>query len=892
MWEDRTDSTHLVNLVPTVISAEPCKAFFDKADWYIDNTRPMEIKPDGVKVNGFEIFKYSWEKDGNTLAAGFERTGRRFRLLETNDYRIEMMAESHELAFGLDYGCTFEVENKSGKPLHIKIQGKQDGNVSLDCAVDTRAEGKLSHEARFTVGEITEPQDIWRVHPCAMAEVTINGKSVVFGLGIETRWPVNTELSELKKVALPGTEYIAYFNFTSALRTDAEVTIQLPENPAEVTRFELPDNKINIPALGRTSLKAQATAVSYGHEALRISYEIRLPDNRIISYTRPLHVESRGLTGACGYEMETDYILQNGLWKMGLNKNGAHAWTHHVYDVSGTPGFSIGQLGIPGGPYNDEFTRMKPARTAMYRKNEDMVLEAAYESKHVAGIEYTSIYTLNATGIFTRRNRIKNIAAEEITCTLKDEIWPGLSHRTVLPYNGGIHTIAGGLETEAGNVDIDKIDENWVFEADPKYPNGICWPAGYTLNVRWGNGFFFEHEAALAPGEAFETEPVIIAHGLFPDYISFRDFARQTYTTKINKTIPHIEWEINNGNPFAAGDTWTAGLHYHRNARLEGEILVTAGDEKFAENENRRFTLEKPLVSDDRTTVIHADMRLNNFHKSDKKAIFTPCPGKAVTTVDTDGLLTADNGVITFKVDPRFSDACFSFVKDGKEWLMSRYPSKEPYAWYNPFIGGLNTDLQDMREAITLREPITAAFARETDNRGNVWQGISSTVTIREFDKHKGLSYTQYYLTLPGLPVLCYFARLNNNSGVYKKIDMEWGVYFGEVEDIKSLTLSAEVGGDFKYRFPAGVDSWWRDIDRLAMVEIRGREDKLYLYRDTAGAKPFMLDVDTNTAGVYTSWPVECANGGSHTGKPIFMMATPQTLTADMLVDLDGVEFP
>ena len=74
LWEDRPSTTHLVNFIPTVL-ATPCfKDFFASADWYSDSTREIEIKPDGVKLNKFEVFGYSWGKDGRRLAVGFERS--------------------------------------------------------------------------------------------------------------------------------------------------------------------------------------------------------------------------------------------------------------------------------------------------------------------------------------------------------------------------------------------------------------------------------------------------------------------------------------------------------------------------------------------------------------------------------------------------------------------------------------------------------------------------------------------------------------------------------------------------------------------------------------------------------------------------------------------------
>ena len=110
-WEDRTDTTHLSNFIPTVLATELVRDFFKTADWYADSTRKIEVKPDGKKVNKFELYEYEWEKDGAHLRVGFEKTGRRINLIETDDYRIELIAENHELAYGLSYPCKFVINN-------------------------------------------------------------------------------------------------------------------------------------------------------------------------------------------------------------------------------------------------------------------------------------------------------------------------------------------------------------------------------------------------------------------------------------------------------------------------------------------------------------------------------------------------------------------------------------------------------------------------------------------------------------------------------------------------------------------------------------------------------------------------------------------------------------
>ena len=95
-----------------------------------------------------------------------------------------------------------------------------------------------------------------------------------------------------------------------------------------------------------------------------------------------------------------------------------------------------------------------------------------------------------------------------------------------------------------------------------------------------------------------------------------------------------------------------------------------------------------------------------------------------------------------------------------------------------------------------------------------------------------------------------------------------------------------------EYRFPTGYDSFWRNLNKLAVAEIAGRKDKLYVYRDNAGdPRPFQLDADASVAVLYAAWHMEAKNGGVCTGKPIFLFFTPQDIKTDMLVDLNSVEF-
>jgi len=87
-WEDRDDSTHLINFIPSVLKNELIKDNFNEIDWYNDSIRPIEVKADGRKENGFEYLTYEWQKNETHLLVEYCRRGRGLRKLETNDYSI------------------------------------------------------------------------------------------------------------------------------------------------------------------------------------------------------------------------------------------------------------------------------------------------------------------------------------------------------------------------------------------------------------------------------------------------------------------------------------------------------------------------------------------------------------------------------------------------------------------------------------------------------------------------------------------------------------------------------------------------------------------------------------------------------------------------------------
>ena len=906
LWEDRADSTHLVNFMPSILTTALFADFFKKADWYTDAIRAIDTNPDGKQHNKFEIFGYSWAKDGETLTIGYERSGRRMRLIETQDYKIELMAENHELAFGLEYECSFNLENKSGRPLHVKIKGQDDKNIVFDFLVDTMVTGIQNHSGRFHVGAINEPQDKFRVYPSLLADVEINGHSLAFGLGIETKFPLWIEFHRECQVSQLGLEVESYINITSALSQDAKIEFGLPVNShtffAERQKKSL---SLNITAGGKASIPVSTKVLSMGYMALPISYDITLQDGSSIKFEKDMHLINQGLTHGFSFEDEHGYNIVNGPWKLNLSKtNNEVSVSHLTMDYKGW--FEPPKLGKP---YDDEFNLAKP-QVCMYEQGGEWIIEAEFISEKFVGLAITQILSLSAVGLISRRHRIYNRAEMEKQAMICDSYWLHLHHNTVIPYDGGVAQNFSSPQADStrwGHSDLDpeKIDENWIFEADTRNPRGFCWPNAYKPLVKWGRALSFEIDAGtLVPGQRFETEPIYFAYGLFANYNDFRNFAMKQYRRIPDIASPSVELCLNGNNPFISSEACKFEVIDNRSAAMEGQLCVSSPDNLFApqsqENSTEIITtrnifdlsLTSPTCPIGRLSL---RMHMALYDKSYTRAMFFS--RGEISGVEEDGVYSVSNGCITFKASPDYAGVLYSLSShdsDGekREWLASRYPNHEPFAWWNPFIGGIQVNPPGMNPATLIKERVKASFVKMSDNFCNEWFGIRTTLEVQDFDELKGAVYESYFLSLPGLPVLCNFFRFINGTGVFKEANMESETFLKISENIKSTYVEAMNKDRIIYRIRAGTSDQDVNFDGLVkfISDDEGRKEKLYIYHKAQGDDShFWVDINAVCAVIGTN--AAAAPGRVFTSRPTFYIVTERDLTVEALTDLERICF-
>jgi len=897
LWEDRADSTHLVNFIPSILNTPLFADFFKKADWYAHSTRSLDIVPDGVKVNKFEVFGYSWEKDGEILAIGFERTGRQMRLIETNDYKMEWMAEDHELAFGLDYNCTFTVENKTGNPLHVKISGRDDKNIKFDYNLDTNITGTQTFTGKFHVGAIDEPQNIWKVHPCLLADVEINGEKVVFGLGIESRFPITVTLTDESKFQQVGMETTMHIGIKSALTADAVVEFTLPEN--SIADFTQKSYAIDITANGKNSMATTVKYKTIGYESLPIEYKIKLKNGTAFSLHRPLHFFSQDIAHAFAREDDYEYAIVNGAWGVCLSKKDNEAKITHLTNQNYS-----GWLGQPklGKPYDDEFNLIKPT-VKSYQQGMDMIMEAEFISEKFKGMVVTQIFTLSPVGIISRKHRIENRGESNRKIMLNDRYGFPLGNKTIFRYEGKFtqnHNSANpdGARYGIDDINLDQFEENWLFEASTSGARGVCWSPMTKPILQWGDFAIFEIDAGeIAPRQIFETQPIVFAYGIFDNFSDFRSFALKKWEQVEEAPTPPIEIKLNDFNPFMRNDIIHADINNKRVTNLAGRMTIDSPSQLFesASTENpdaevnvHGNTFELTIVKQP-STIAFANIRMQMaaYEKTVSRALFF---SKGQVTCHQEGsIYTVSNGEITFKADPKYGNACYSLTHNGHEWLKNQYPEHKPFAWWNIFTGGIEILPPNMNNNAILKEKITASFVKIPDCYGNQWNGIRTILNITEDEALRGAVYESYFVTLPGLPLLCSFYRFINGTGMYQKDVVEFSAYLNVSENVTDAFADIVDKAGQTLRLHFGTSDMEVNFDTIAKLSGK-RKESLYFFHNNIEGNDIANDSKMPIA-VNANMEAPAAPSKTFTSSPSFFLITEADIPKGALDDLGRLHF-
>ncbi len=936
-WERREEVTHLINLIPSVLQTPAVHPFFETIDWYNDSIREIATEPDGAGENGFDYFTYEWRKDDLYLRMEYERTGRGLRLIETDDYLIQAtIPKQHRLPFGSSYPIEYELINKSGKPLHVDIQSRSNDGVewTLQQSVNVSQQEKI--EAMFELKPIEEEQDAFQTHPVVEAELLINGKSAIFKIGVEPRFPVRLKMHAPEQTWFAGREQELQVSLENEYDTEQMYRIRWPEHP--LLSFREPELIMRVPAHGRHAITIQATLLDYGiwhqslvieraveaasevvtrsssasdatattNEAVKESANDNISSSEPASTTsyikvleQPISLVLPGAEAAFGGQTAEGWVASNGLYHVHLNK------LTNVLDIyKGTE--SGGMLMHPkfGLPYDNAFKQDRATRVSFQHENA-FTMEAEYELESLQLRLITSV-SIDQNGIITHHHQVSNIAGEDRAEPLFLKAKFDMSfENSIVPYQNRYVDTAMGPDASYGDYWIpENITENWIFRRKKQNNWGIIWPQERAL-LRDHWHYALEHPLGiLQSGETVSTPKLTIAGGTWSEWQDFRAFALQTSDKKPLRTEPSLDILFNGTNPFISSAQAELKIIEHKNTVLSGTIVASSA--QFVEQQQFEIAQEQQVQTWDsslsvapvlsgKLDVLNLLLDMDSYELKQQRLLIPVSDEPMITSVmqaDEGDVHGVDNGVLKFKVSEQFAPVVFSLEYEGIEWLESTFPTPGPKAWWNPWTGGMSVQIKGMSPASMLKQPRSVSFTDIKDSLGNHWYGIAIDVEITDHITYKGLSLRQYYVTLPGAPVIASFVHVRQQTGssFVPLVIRQWNFWKASEQLTDSrIALHNHSGESLVYK--AGKTEYETEVsDGIIHLGSRERKYGVNALTDTDHSTSSVL-VDAQVILTETSNELHIDHGEEKWTTPQFLVFSDAELPDDVFDDLKRIRF-
>ncbi|GIP19972.1 GNAT family N-acetyltransferase [Paenibacillus sp. J22TS3] len=777
-WEKNEDSVHLMNFIPTILQSEALTPYFEELDWYADSTRELVIEPDGRRECGFDFFDYTWSKGDLSVRAVFEKTGRGLAALETPDFAIFTEMDDHDLVFGSTYKVRYRIENRSTSVLPIEIKGQDDKNIrfALDVSRTIRPGESAVLEGEFELDPVQEEQSNKKTHPVVFSKWLIGGRQVEFRMGIAPKFPAKMKIALPAKELFPGIPAELYLNVENNFDAEAEFAFEWPVH--ENLQWVEPEMSIIVPAKGKVSLPVSFTLRSYGLFSKEVEVKAVPVGGNAVTFTTKLSVLMKGTYGRFGGEDGDQWVAVNGAYSLHLSKHENHMWI----DYPGSDHNFWWNYPKLGRPFSEEFSKKQAREVRLYPEGESQVLEAIYESEEYPALQIKAVAKLFANGITEFYHEVCNTSSESIEenmCLLINFGFFG--SRLILPYQGRYVDMEDSHFSHPDHWDSAQITENWLFCKQENTACGICWDPSLKL-LRPEYPFGLEHDLGrMEAGAVVRTKPTVFALNTFIKWWDFRSFARKLRETVVPVLDDHLELLVGGGNPFAAGPL-TVELVERKMVPLAGSLELyvqndgeperkAAADLKLLPEQDLRSASFELSPEQNESMWKFRAVYLGEDRIQERSGLWFPQSNENIVCRLEEGpagpVYTVSNGVLSIAAASGFGSVVHSLMYRDEEWLDSSYPEAVPRSWWNPWHGGLGVNIPGMSGFSQQQEPRTAAWAERTDTYGNVWKGLRLTTRIEKQEANRGITVDQYYLMLPGVPVLCVLHSVTNESGRY-----------------------------------------------------------------------------------------------------------------------------
>lgn len=738
LWRENTNGVHLVNYIPFLLTHDFFKPYFAKLDWYKDRSDEVLVKPDGREINNFYIYEYNWQNEQEKLAVVFEDNGKSICGFECNDFSISLSIENMKLPLASEHKAKVTITSKLNKKIPIKLTGISNKYVNLTKEASFILEGSKEIELPFTLNAIDDTYNKLPQKPTVGCNVEIDGKVLPLGLGIEPTYPVELKFEHNKALLLNGSERELLLFCKNNLPQDIEIELDF----SAITPFR--KDKLTLMLKKGEEIKSSLSIIAnqtYAGEYI-IPVKFNNSEDRI---KIPLDINIQVLNDPKLAEYKNLINLTSRDRTFNLQKS--NKFTHTMNNNNIVVALSqplIGEAHI------NEFSESGPSHLEI--NSEKNILREEFLSKIYPDL------------VFIRKTSFPNNEAKVVWSVRND----GTSDYPEIIFSQGFygdpyyqHSYKNGIFTHTQKhnavLNAKDISEPWLLMKRIHSTTLITFTGHDRLETIGWEWNLIKKIKNFKPNTELELFTIDYFFNLFFNYTSVRKFIynKSNFLPEINI----FNLENKDHNPIYDIEKDKEFDFTVESEEMETGI-ISCNQTKLDVSSNE-LKGSFPTLAKVGFNKHEIDFNINDTHFKESK-YFIGYKAGAISHSERDGILTIATSQLKFKSHVGTHPGIFSLEYQGKQVLDVSYPQPQARGWFNPWYGGISFSDSHNGAGRLMKGTSKQEYVELSDNFANNWQGIKISTTFTKKDDWKdGYTISQYYLTLPNIPLLICFAKID-----------------------------------------------------------------------------------------------------------------------------------
>ncbi|WNF38571.1 GNAT family N-acetyltransferase [Bacillaceae bacterium IKA-2] len=876
-WEERDDSTHLMNFIPTVLQVEGLRPFFEKHDWYSTSQRHIDVKPDGIKEKGHTFYEYKWEASQQFVRVQFERTGRGLRLIETEDFLVEMELPDFKLLEKEEHIVTYRVVNKTETPIAVSALGVPADMV--DHCFQVEIEVKEEWIGRYPL-KLAMPQsepNPWKTHPVVCANLQINGQTFPLKMGVFPKKAGKLDLRSIKKAWRINQKGTLFLDIESQLEEDATWTIKLPVN--DVVKWEHSEVKTIVTGSSRVSIPLASQLLKNNFFASEVEVFVERSSGQRFSFYTRISLAFPGNGAKFGGETDEHWYGYNGPYYVQIAKRNHFLEIGSVRSNQDPLIFLTPKLGKP---YSEEFSKKEASSIEYIECPEALVIKTSLNSEAFSPLVLNTYFKIYGDGLVELNYKVLNQGREaKNNISVLLPLVPKLNNMAI-PQKDGVM-----IGDEVSNPFMDyirdrDISEGWIFATTPEGETmGIAWPNDAVgRKDDWYFGIEYTIDK-IKSNEEICLGPIQAGVNMVATWSDWREFVVGE-EAKSMKEYPLFDLE-------AAGSEFISAVDETVDYSFNSMLIPYIHGRLTLKHEERTFVKEASI--EECLTKINLQLDFQkpgvkcisgNFRSLSQVAHFHThhlVKGRQeINIFKNEDSWSVNNGVISYNASATYFPGIYSLKFNGVEIFHHQYPLIEPKSWWNPWGGGLRYTFENISAYSMLKEETTIETITKLDQHGHSWTGLCLSTTFTEHETMKGITLRQYALTLPEVPVLVFFGEIHQNSGrTFTKELLKLEAFFKPAEQLSSCYVELPTAGKF-HTYYSGVEEHVLKDTPFVTLGSDERKDKVtVIHSCTRKSASVYVNKDIMLVGSQEKW--SASSGDMMVTKPTILLCGQENLS-------------